>query len=110
MFFAGQINEIEHSVAIFARLVSCLLGPVAVGDRKFESGSSLVILGISVILSRHGTMRRPEPGKVAGWCEHIFGTCAITFGRWGSVQVSWQAYVYQSVRFQACWENNVVRF
>ena len=67
------METLEHGLQCFARVVRCLLGPDSIAAKTLESGPSLCILGIDVVLSAAGIVMRPARDKAEKWMRMIRG-------------------------------------
>ena len=71
-FMAGDRKaSIDAGMNCFARLVRACLGSSAVAADKLEAGAELVLLGVSVKLSRDGALLKPSADKVAKWSRQL---------------------------------------
>ena len=70
---AERAESAEHAMQCFARLLRACFGQGAAPASKMGCSNPLVVLGVSVLLSRDGVTFWPAPEKVSKWVAAIDG-------------------------------------
>ena len=57
-------DNLQHSLSCFTRLTRLLLGTDSVADAKTEFGKRICVLGVDLVINKHGFTCRPSVEKV----------------------------------------------